>query len=177
MDPPQHQPSHEWRGPRTTSASNKPAIGHGAGGGRQDSQELHRAEEELTPAVKARDSFYEKAHGLITAPAAKRAFNLGLEPPHMTALKALSAARIAGIRLHVEGDDLLLDAPTAPPSAVIDALSCHKASIVALLLPARDGWSAEDRQVFFDERAGILEFDGGLSRSEAEAQAFECCMV
>jgi hypothetical protein len=40
----------------------------------------HRAEDELSPAVKARDSFYEKAHGLITAPAAKRAFNLGLEP-------------------------------------------------------------------------------------------------
>jgi hypothetical protein len=41
----------------------------------------HRAEDELSPAAKARDSFYEKAHGLITAPAAKRAFNLALEAP------------------------------------------------------------------------------------------------
>jgi uncharacterized protein (DUF1501 family) len=31
-------------------------------------------------AVKARDVFYEKAHGLITSPAAKRAFDLGQEP-------------------------------------------------------------------------------------------------
>jgi hypothetical protein len=30
---------------------------------------------------------------------------------------------------------------------------------------------------FFDERAGIAEFDGGLSRAEAEARAFECCAV
>ncbi len=41
----------------------------------------HREEEESSPAVKARDSFYEKAHGLITAPAAKRAFDLALEAP------------------------------------------------------------------------------------------------
>jgi hypothetical protein len=41
----------------------------------------HRDQDELSPAVKARDSFYEKAHGLITAPAAKRAFNLELETP------------------------------------------------------------------------------------------------
>ena len=29
--------------------------------------------------------------------------------------------------------------------------------------PAEDGWSAEDWQVFFDERAGIVEFDGGTA--------------
>ena len=33
-----------------------------------------------------------------------------------------------------------------------------------------DGWSAED-QVDFVERAAIAEFDGGLSRKEAEALA------
>jgi hypothetical protein len=38
-------------------------------------------------------------------------------------------------------------------------------------------WSAEEWQVFFDERAGIAEFDGGLPRPEAEAYAFECCVV
>ena len=32
--------------------------------------------EETSQAVKARDAFYEKAHGLITSPAAKRAFDL-----------------------------------------------------------------------------------------------------
>lgn len=42
--------------------------------------------------------------------------------------------------------------------------------------PTDDDWSAEDWQVFFDERAGIAEFDGGLSRPGAEAQAQACCM-
>ncbi len=36
--------------------------------------------EENAPAVKTRDVFYEKAHSLITSPAAKRAFDLAQEP-------------------------------------------------------------------------------------------------
>src|SRR5262249_33093321 len=39
------------------------------------------------------------------------------------------------------------------------------------------GWSAEDWQVFFGERAGIAEFDGELPRLDAETKAFECCIV
>lgn len=31
----------------------------------------------------------------------------------------------------------------------------------------------EDWQAYFDERAGIREFDGGLPRSQAELRAFE----
>lgn len=37
-------------------------------------------------------------------------------------------------------------------------------------------WTAQDWQAFFDERAGIREFDGGLSRTEAEAGAFVDCI-
>ena len=33
------------------------------------------------------------------------------------------------------------------------------------------GWSDEDWQAAFDERAGSAEFDGGLSRTEAEELA------
>lgn len=95
----------------------------------------------------------------------------------MSAAEALRAARAAGVELAVHCDDLVLEAATAPPAAVLDSLSRHKAKIVALLRPAQDGWSAEDWQVFFDERAGIAEFDGGLARAEAEAQAFGCCLV
>jgi hypothetical protein len=58
----------------------------------------------------------------------------------------------------------MLEASASPPPAVIDLLSRHKVEVVALLRPAEDGWSAEDWQVFFDERAGIVEFDGGLPR-------------
>jgi hypothetical protein len=95
----------------------------------------------------------------------------------MSAVEALKAARAAGFHLGIDGDDLVLEAPAPPPPAVIDLLSRHKAEVMALLRPAEDGWSAEDWQIFFDERAGIVEFDGGLPRAEAEAQAFACCVV
>ena len=95
----------------------------------------------------------------------------------MSAVDALKAARAAGVELAIDGDDLALKAAAAPPAAVLDALSRHKAEIVVLLRPAKDGWSAEDWQAFFDERAGIAEFDGGLPRAEAEARAFACCVV
>ena len=95
----------------------------------------------------------------------------------MSAVEALKAARAAGIELALDGDDLVLNAASAPPAAVLDALSRHKAEIVALLRPGPDGWSAEDWQAYFDERAGIIEFDGGLLRAEAETQAFEACVV
>ena len=93
----------------------------------------------------------------------------------MSASQALRAARAAGIHLEVDGDDLLLEAPAPPPTAVLDALSRRKAEIVRILHPAKDGWSAEDWQLFFEERAAVAEYDGGLLRVEAEAQAFECC--
>jgi hypothetical protein len=38
--------------------------------------------------------------------------------------------------------------------------------------PGRDGWSAEDYQAYFKERAGIAEFDGGLPCAKAEAVAY-----
>ena len=95
----------------------------------------------------------------------------------MSAAEALKAARAAGVELRLDGDDLVLEASAPPPAAVLDLLSRHKPGIVALLRPGRDGWSAEDWQVFFDERAGIAEFDGGLPRPEAEARAFACCVV
>jgi hypothetical protein len=93
----------------------------------------------------------------------------------MSAAEALKAAFAAGIRLGVDGDALMLEASAAPLPAVLDLLSRHKASIVTLLRPADDGWSAEDWHVFFDERVGIAEFDGGLPRGQAEARAFACC--
>lgn len=95
----------------------------------------------------------------------------------MSAAEALKAARAAGIQLGIDCDDLMLEASAPPPPAVIDLLSRHKAGIVALLRPTEDGWSAEDWQVFFDERAGIVEFDGGLPRPEAEARAFAFCVA
>ena len=95
----------------------------------------------------------------------------------MSAAHALKSARAVGIRVRIDGDDLELEAPAQPPQAVLDLLSLHKADILRLLRPANDGWSPEDWQVFFDERAGILEFDAGMPRAEAEARAFACCLT
>ena len=91
----------------------------------------------------------------------------------MSAVKALKAARATGVKLGIEGDGLVLEAATAPPSTVLDLLTRHKAGIMALLRPANDGWSGEDWLTFIEERAGIAEFDGGLPRQEAEVRAFD----
>ena len=95
----------------------------------------------------------------------------------MSAAAVLRAARAAGVELAIDGNDLLLDAATVPPASVVDALRLHKAEVVAMLRSGRDGWSAEDWLLFFEERAAIAEFDGGLPRTEAEAQALACCIV
>jgi hypothetical protein len=95
----------------------------------------------------------------------------------VSAADAVKAARAAGADLRLDGDDLVLEASAPPPLATLDLVSRHKPGIVALLRPGRDGWSPEDWQVFFDEPAGIAELDGELPRPEAEARAFERCIV
>lgn len=95
----------------------------------------------------------------------------------MSAVEALHLAQENGIRLGVAGADLILDAEREPAPAVLEAIRRHKEGIVALLGAARDEWTVEDWRAFFDERAGIAEFDGGQSRERAEAMAFECCVV
>jgi hypothetical protein len=95
----------------------------------------------------------------------------------MSAAEVLKAARLAGIELKVDGGDLVLEAISSPPATILDQLSRHKAGIVAALRTGSDGWSVEDWHVFFDERAGIAEFDGALSRAQADAQAFSECVA
>jgi hypothetical protein len=95
----------------------------------------------------------------------------------LSAALALKTAHAVGVHVRIDGDDLELEAPAQPPQAVLELLSSHKADILRLLRPANDGWSPEDWRVFFEERAAILEFDGGLPRAEAEARAFAYCVT
>ena len=74
----------------------------------------------------------------------------------MSSAEALKAARATGVKLWIEGDGLVLEAATAPPSNVLDLLTRHKAGIMALLRPANDGWSGEDWLAFIDERTGTV---------------------
>jgi hypothetical protein len=94
----------------------------------------------------------------------------------VSAINALRAARKAGVEILIDGNDLVLEAPAAPSGDVLDLLSDNKAAIVALLRSGSDGCSEEDWQAFFDERAGIAEYDGGLPRDQAEASAFAQCI-
>jgi hypothetical protein len=94
----------------------------------------------------------------------------------MSGAKAVIEARAAGIRLSLDENDLVLEAAAPPSPAVLELLSRHKLAIVAWLRPGPDGWSRDDWHSYFDERAGLAEFDGGLSRDHAEARAFSCCV-
>jgi hypothetical protein len=78
----------------------------------------------------------------------------------MSAVRALGAARAFGIRLELDGDDLLLEASWPPPDAVLDALSRHKPEVVRLLHSAKDGSSPEYWHVLFHQRVTFAEFDG-----------------
>ena len=94
----------------------------------------------------------------------------------MSAAEALTQARAAGIQVRIDGEALVLDASAPPPAEVLNLLARHKVDIVNLLRPGSDGWSGEDWREFFEERAGIAEFDGGMPREQAEARAFSCCV-
>ena len=48
----------------------------------------------------------------------------------MNALDALRMARDAGVRVLIDGDDLVVEAVAAPPPKVIGLLSSHKAAIL-----------------------------------------------
>ena len=95
----------------------------------------------------------------------------------MSAVEVLRLAQENGIRLGVAGADLILDAAREPTLAVLEAIRRNKAEIVALLGAHHGGWTAEDWKAFYDERACIAEFDGEQSREQAEAIAFESCVV
>ncbi len=94
----------------------------------------------------------------------------------MSAVEALKQARSSGVRVSINGDFLDLEASAPPPAEVLDLLARHKADIVILLRLGSDGWSGEDWREFFEERAGVAEFDAGLQRDQAEAEAFFCCV-
>jgi hypothetical protein len=62
----------------------------------------------------------------------------------MTVFRALKAARAAGIRFKIDGENLVLQAATQPPASIIDLLSRHKTEVLAMLA-AREYESNENR--------------------------------
>lgn len=62
----------------------------------------------------------------------------------MTAMETLRAARAAGVDIVLHGDDLALEALSAPADAVLEVLSQNKAGVVALLRPGGDWEDLEE---------------------------------
>src|SRR5208283_2102364 len=60
-----------------------------------------------------------------------------LAGPNMSAAEALEAARAIGVKVEVDGDDLVLEAEQAPPAQMLDALRAHKPEILELLQAER----------------------------------------
>ena len=77
----------------------------------------------------------------------------------MSAVFAMTQARLAGIKVTREGNDLLLKASTPPPAAVVILLKKHKAAILTLL-DLKDGCSDEDWETLFAAgNPGALAFN------------------
>ena len=82
----------------------------------------------------------------------------------MKGIQALNTARVAGVRVEVDGHDLSLAASETPPIEILELLRRHKAEIIPLLSRGCDGWTGEDWFHAFEERSAIIEHDDGLSR-------------
>lgn len=96
----------------------------------------------------------------------------------MTASAVLDRVRALGIEVAADGEKLRYAAPVGRLTPELrQELVAHKPAIIALLRTGGGGRDAGDWQAFFNERAGIMEYDGGVPRETAEARAFEACIV
>lgn len=88
----------------------------------------------------------------------------------MTVAVLVRLATDAGVILRVKDDRLVLSSDTPPDEGLLHQLRSAKPAIVAYTRSLAC-WDEEDWTAFYDERAGIMEFAGGLTRAEAEARA------
>ena len=96
----------------------------------------------------------------------------------MTAAAIIERIRDNGGEIALVADDLRLRVPASLINELADAVRAEKDAIKrALKRETGDLWQSADYRAYYDERAGIAEFDGGQSREEAKTIAFECCVV
>ena len=106
-----------------------------------------------------------------------------------TAAKLLTDLRRAGVMLAAKGDRLAFDAPAGVMTPAIQAMlkarkrellavlaGDHLNAAAALVLTITNPDKSAEMAYLFEERAGICEFDGNMSRGEAERIAYwELC--
>jgi hypothetical protein len=103
----------------------------------------------------------------------------------MNASDLIREVEHAGGYIRAEGTQLKLAAPSPLPPNLIERLKEKKAEIIRLLIEDKSAVSVSSLDSFdtFDwrdwiaERAAILEYDGGLCRTEADQRSFEHALI
>jgi hypothetical protein len=108
-----------------------------------------------------------------------------MSPPPITGWMLYHTLRQAGVVLSIEDGCLAFDAPVGAITPELrELMKARKADLLAvvcgdylsaareLVLSVHDAGRREALVEWFDERAGIGEFDGGRSRSAAERSAY-----
>ena len=85
----------------------------------------------------------------------------------MTPAVLIQQVQAAGGSIHATGGRIKLSAPRPLPSVLVETIKVHKAEVLAYL----GDDLAENIREHFEERAAIQEYNGGLPRERAEAQA------
>jgi hypothetical protein len=79
------------------------------------------------------------------------------------------------VEVMLDGDDLVVVGADRLTDSEVERLRVMKGELLALLRPTAK--RAADWRAFYDERATTAEYDGGLTRVEAEARAFNLCVI
>lgn len=89
----------------------------------------------------------------------------------------LGELRRRQITIVLQGEKLSLTAHKPPPERLLKALKEERDALTFLITVDPSGWTPEDWQAHFEERAGIRHFEGGFERNEAERLAFNDCVT
>src|SRR5262245_61342091 len=85
----------------------------------------------------------------------------------MTVTGLIGEAGVAGLTIRAEQGKLLVRGPQHADLALVEEILRRKADLMPMLL----GMDLDDVELF-EERAAIAQYDGGLTRAEAERLAW-----
>jgi hypothetical protein len=96
----------------------------------------------------------------------------------MSAAAIIERVRASGGEITLAADGIKIRVPASLRDRAVAEVKAHKAAIrFALKAETGDAWDPDDYRAFYDQVAGMLEFDNRLPHQKAEAFAFECCVT